>query len=410
MAVFGRRTAATLLPPGRPTIMGVINATPDSFWSGSRYPDPEQAARAAVGLVAAGADVLDIGAVSSRPGASPVDEGEELARLLPVLVAVRQAVRVPLSVDTGRAAVARAALAEGADWINDVTGLSDPRMADVLAAQRCPVVLADTHALPGSASGLDAVGSALEALLERAIARGIHRASIVLDPGFGFGKSVSQNLELVAGLPQLRRRLAVPLCVGPSRKGTVSTVLGGRPTDERLPGTAALVALCAAYGADVIRVHDVPEMADVAAVAAAVGPPLEPRELGRVVVRGLRIEGRHGVLPDEYERSQPFVVDLELEMDLRRAGTDDRLESTVNYAEAAAEAAEVLRGPHRQLIERLAEEIVARILARFPLVQAGRVTVHKPQAPVGLPVEDVAVCVPFRRVSGGPAVEGATGP
>lgn len=386
--------------------MGIINATPDSFWAGSRHSDADDAARTAALLVAAGADMLDVGAASSRPGAPHVSEQEELRRLLPVLGAVRRAVQVPVSVDTGRATVARAALAEGADFINDVTALSDPDMAEVLVAAGCPVVLVATGPLPAPASGLEAVGSQLEALLAHARACGIQRRLVLLDPGFGFGKSATQNLEIIAGLPALRRRLALPICIGPSRKATVSKVLGGRPPEARGPGTAALVALAAAYGADVLRVHDVAEMADVVAMAAAVGAPKEEPPLGQILVHGIRVEARHGVLAEEHVRTQPFAVDLELLVDVHPAGADDDLGLTVDYAAAAAEAAAVLHGPHRQLIERLAMEIGGRLLARFPLLRAGWVTVHKPQAPVGLPLQDVAVRVPFRRPANEPGARG----
>ncbi len=392
-------------PRGGPTLLGVINATPDSLWSGSRHMDPADAARTARRMVQAGAGAIDVGAASSRPGAAPVPADVERERLLPVLAAVRAACDRPLSVDTASAAVARAALAEGADAVNDVTGFSDPDMPAVIAAAGAAAILVASDRLPAAAPDpVGAVAGQLAALAQRAVRAGVPRERLVCDPGFGFGKGPEQNLALVAGVTRLRSALGMPVCVGPSRKGTVSAVLGGRPVARRLWGTAALVALAAAYGADLLRVHDVERMADVARIAAAVGPP-PARALpapGRIAVRGLRLEGRHGVLAEERLRSQPFVVDMDLAVDIGPAGRSDHLEDTLDYAAAAAVAAEVVGGPHRDLIERLAADIAAGLERRFPgRLLGGYVTVHKPEAPVGLPVADVSATWPLPSGAGG---------
>lgn len=418
----GRGTGPrAILPPGgaRPRIMGVINATPDSFWRGSRHPDPQDAAATAVAMVAAGAHMLDVGAVSTRPGAGPVSVETELERLLPVLVAVRRAVDCPISVDTTRSRVAAAAIASGADAINDVSGLDDPDLGGVVAHTGAALIVMAHDPIDAAVAGPPEVCRQLQALVVRAERAGMARDCLVLDPGFGFGKSPTQNLQLVAALPYLRARLGVPLCIGPSRKGTIAAVLGRRPVGRRQSGTAALVALCAAYGADLVRVHDVGQMAEVAALAAAVGPPdssppsvpARPGwdrpadstdshthgEGGLISLRGLRIEACHGVLPQEHEQPQPFLLDLDLECDLGTAARTDQLEATLNYASAAALAAAVVRGPHRDLIESLAGEIARRLLAEFPLLRGGAVVVHKPRAPVGLPFGDVSVRFPFAR-------------
>jgi len=381
-----------LLPAGRPAVMGVLNATPDSFWPESRHLQAPAAAEAAARMEAAGADLLDLGAVSSRPGAAAVPEDEELARLLPVLCAVRAAVRCPLSVDTTRAGVARRALRAGATVVNDVSGRADPALAAAAGEAGAWLILVARQAVPDGHDPVAAVAAELAALRARAAGGGAASERIILDPGFGFGKTPAQNLALLAGLPRLRAELGAPLCVGVSRKSTISAVLGGRPVGGRLWGTAGLVALAAAYGAGLLRVHDVAEMADVARIAAAVGPP-RPRAPGpgRICLRGLRLLGCHGVLPEERVHPQPFLVDLELELDLGPAGRTDALADTANYAEVAALAAAVIAGPHRDLIERLAAEIAQRLETRFPALLGGTVTVHKPEAPVGLPVADVAV-------------------
>jgi dihydropteroate synthase len=398
------------LPADRPALMGVLNATPDSFWAGSRYPDPDAAAAAARQMVAAGADLIDVGAVSSRPGAPDVSEAEELRRLLPVLRAVRAAVGCPISVDTARSGVAEAALRAGANVINDVSGLADPRLAEVAARAGAVLVLCASGPLDPRADPVPAVADALRALRQAALAAGVRPEHVILDPGFGFGKTPAQNLRLISALPALRRRVGAPVCIGPSRKGTIASVLGDRPPEARGPGTAALVALCAAYGADVVRVHDVAEMADVARVAAAVGLPRSGAEgVGLVCIRGIRIEARHGVLPEEQRRAQPFVVDLEMAVPLARAARSDDLADTVDYAAVAEVAAAVLSGPPRRLLERLAAEIAEQVLQRFPAVLGGTVTVHKPAAPLGLPFGDVFVRIPFGCWDGAPVGAGAGG-
>jgi len=421
VAVAGPASGRAVIPPPgavRPRIMGVLNVTPDSLWAGSRHQDPGAAGAAAAAMVAAGAHLLDIGAVSTRPGADPVPLETELQRLLPVLAAVRRAVDCAITVDTSRATVAAAALAAGADAINDVSGLADPELAHVVARTGVALIVVAREPLARDAAGPPEVCGQLRTLVTRAAQAGIPADRLVLDPGFGFGKSPAQNLALVAALPHLRAHLGLPFCVGPSRKGTIAAVLGPRPAGRRRAGTAALVALCAAYGADLVRVHDVAEMAQVAAMAAAVGRPTDgppavppgggPQGLGiapaeapgRICLRGLRIEACHGVLPEEHFRPQPFLVDLDLECDLRVAASTDRLEATLNYATAAALAAEVLRGPHRDLIETLAGEIARRLLAALPALAGGAVVVHKPAAPLGLPFADVSVRLPFTRAGG----------
>lgn len=399
----GRRT---LVPSGKgtPGILGVINATPDSFWEGSRYPDPAGAAAAARAMVRAGASALDLGAVSSYPRAAPVPPEVERERLLPVLAAVRAAVDCPVCVDTTRSEIAAAALEVGADAINDVSGLEEPELAATVARAGATLIGVLPSRLGRPPEVSVALGVAGELLAARAGAAGLPRARLVLDPGFGFGKTVAQNLELVAALPALRERWGLPVCVGPSRKGTISRLLGGRPPEERLGGTAALVALCAAYGADLIRVHDVADMAEVAAVAAAVGRPRPTSILatpGSIRLQGIRVEACHGVLAEEHTRPQPFLVDLDLELDLSVAARSDELAATVDYARAAAAVVAVLEGPHRDLIESLAGEIARRVLQAHPTVRGGVVEVHKPQAPVGVALADVSVRLPFARAGGG---------
>jgi dihydropteroate synthase len=271
------RTRSGPLPLDRVAVVGILNATPDSFSDGGCHLDPAQAAAAAVEMVAGGAKMLDLGAESTRPGARPVPASEEQRRLLPVLRAVRAAVRVPLSIDTSKAAVAEAALDEGADVVNDVTaGRLDPAMLALCATRGVPVVLMHMQGTPATMqrdpSYTDVVLEVAEFLAGRAraaLAAGVAPDAIVVDPGIGFGKTVAHNCQLLRRL-DLIAALGYPVLVGVSRKGFIGELLGGRASGERVHGTAAAVALAVAGGARLVRVHDVVAARDVVAVAEAV--------------------------------------------------------------------------------------------------------------------------------------------
>lgn len=258
-------------------LVGILNATPDSFTARGRHVDPAEAADAARALVEAGAQALDLGAESTRPGASPVPSDEERRRLLPVLRAVRAAVRVPLSIDTMKADVARAALDAGADVVNDVSaGRFDPAMLPLCAAERVPVVLMHMQGTPATMQQrplyTDVVGEVTAFLAGRAEAAaqaGVAPGAIVLDPGIGFGKSPVHNCAILRRLDCLCA-LGYPVLVGVSRKSFLDAMLGDRRPPDRVFGTAAAVALAIAHGASLIRVHDVNEMRDVVTVTAAI--------------------------------------------------------------------------------------------------------------------------------------------
>ncbi|GEJ57173.1 dihydropteroate synthase [Anaeromyxobacter diazotrophicus] len=261
--------------PG-PFLMGVVNATPDSFSDGGRFLDPEAARAHALRLVAEGADLLDLGGESTRPGAAEVSVAEELRRVVPVVEAIRAAgCTAPISVDTRKAAVARAALAAGADLVNDVSALADPAMAEVVAATGAPVVLMHMRGTPADMASRAVyadVGAEVERELAEALARavrlGIPEARVVLDPGLGFAKRPEHDLRLLAELPRLRR-LGRPLLVGPSRKSFIGRTTGAAVAD-RLPGTLAAVTACVLAGVELVRVHDVAAARQAAQVAAAI--------------------------------------------------------------------------------------------------------------------------------------------
>lgn len=255
---------------GRRTyVMGIINATPDSF-SGDGVMSPVAAAEQAAQMVEAGADLLDIGAESTRPDFAGVDAAEEWQRLQPVLRAVRRAVDVPITVDTSKAAVAERAFDAGADGLNDVHGLlADAALAPLLARRGLPAIV--MHNQRGRSFGGDVMGD-IRAGLERSIAvaseAGVAASQLIVDPGFGFGWQPEQNLEMLRRLGELRA-LGRPVLLGTSRKSTIGVVLG-RPVEDRIWGTAATMALAVAAGVDMARVHDVAAMADVLRVADAV--------------------------------------------------------------------------------------------------------------------------------------------
>lgn len=260
----------------RVLIMGVLNVTPDSFSDGGRYQGVDAAVARAEAIEAEGADLLDIGGESTRPWARPVSLEEELARVLPVLSALAGRIRIPISVDTTKAEVATRALDAGAAVINDISALrGDPGMADVVARSRAGLILMHMQGTPATMQDHPAYAAVVEeivdfllARVEAAVAAGIDRERIAVDPGLGFGKTAEQSLALMGGLSAFRA-LGRPIVIGPSRKSFVGAVLE-RPVHEREWGTAAAVAAGVLQGAHVVRVHSVAQMKDAARMAHAI--------------------------------------------------------------------------------------------------------------------------------------------
>jgi dihydropteroate synthase len=260
----------------RPLIMGVLNVTPDSFSDGGLHFDTSAAIQRALQMVEEGADLIDVGGESSRPGAEPIGEGEELRRVMPVLEAVCGRIPVPVSVDTTKATVAHRALSAGASMINDISALRfDPRMASVVAEFGAAVVLMHMQGTPKTMQVApyyeDVVGDVRGFFMERlkaATAAGISDDRIVLDPGIGFGKRWEDNLALLAHVDMLTA-LGRPVLIGVSRKGFIGQVLD-RPVSHRLMGTAAACAMAILGGARIIRVHDVGAMRDLVLMLQAI--------------------------------------------------------------------------------------------------------------------------------------------
>ncbi len=263
---------------GFPRIMGILNITPDSFHSDSRVDSVDEALSRAQQMVDDGADWLDIGGESTRPGAEPVDIDEEMNRVLPVIKAVRTAFpNVGISIDTRRAAVAKAALDLGADMVNDVSSLSDPNMADVIIENKCPVCIMHMQGSPENMQNNPSYGDVVSEVRERLditaqklVHLGLNPDMIITDPGIGFGKLLEHNLSLLAAGKEIAPRQDMQLMWGVSRKRMFADLIGRSDSEERLAGSLGIAAMAPSKGVDIIRVHDVREHADMYAAMRAI--------------------------------------------------------------------------------------------------------------------------------------------
>lgn len=275
----GWRTSRRVIPLGERTlVMGVLNVTPDSFSDGGRFFSVDRALAHARRMIDEGADIIDVGGESTRPGSDPVPTQEELQRVVPVIEHLVEHFETPISVDTTKVEVARAALAAGAEIINDISGLRfDPRLADEAARVGAGLVLMHSrgqrttlHAQPPVADVFAEVCDGWRWSIAEAERSGVARASIVLDPGIGFGKTLEQNVALVALLDRLAAQFSdFPMLIGTSRKSFIGHLLDGAPVDQRLHGTMATIAVAVFLGAEIVRVHDVRAAVETARIAAA---------------------------------------------------------------------------------------------------------------------------------------------
>jgi len=253
----------------RTYVMGIVNVTPDSFSGDGLSYDNEAALEQALRFQADGADIIDVGGESTRPGSMPVDADEELRRVIPVIRLLASRLDIPVSVDTYKYGVAREALAAGAAMINDVWGLKqDPALAALAAREGVPIVLMHNQKGTNYADLVPEVLASLRTSLAQALESGVPSENVILDPGLGFGKEAEHNLEVLRRLEEFKA-LNLPILVGTSRKSTIGLVLD-LPVEERLEGTAATVALAIANGADIVRVHDVKTMTRVARMSDAI--------------------------------------------------------------------------------------------------------------------------------------------
>lgn len=421
----------------RTYVMGVVNVTPDSFSgdgllaAGSSWVDA--AVAQAVRMADEGADLIDVGGESSRPGHDPVNADEEIRRVVPVVAAIRAALpTMPVSVDTTKPEVAVATIEAGASLVNDVWGVAeDDALSRVVAERGVPIVLMHNRAEARYVSVVAEIVADLQRAVDRAVRAGVQWESILVDPGFGFGKAPVHNLALLRDLSALRV-LGRPVLLGTSRKSTLGKVLD-LPPEERLEATLATTALAAAAGLDLVRVHDVRPNVRVARMTDAVvrsagalpvgsapgaapsplalapaatashsaspgtgrsaalerpgasgGPGAAGSALGadRIVLRAMSFDGRHGALEGEKAEPQPFEVDVEMTCDLRTAGETDDLAATVDYGAVYAVARRVVEATSRDLLEAIAEEIAREVLAGWPAVDAVVVRVRKMRPPI----------------------------
>ncbi len=427
-----------------PLVMGVLNVTPDSFSDGGRWADAEDAVVHGLRLAADGADVVDVGGESTRPGATRPPPEEERRRVLPVVRALVDA-GVRVSVDTMRAEVAEAALEAGAQLVNDVSGgLADPRMLDVVAASEATYIamhwrghgdrMDELTRYDGPGGVVGEVCRALARRVEAAVGAGIDPARLVLDPGLGFAKSPEHNWALL-GSWELLDALGLPVLVGASRKRFLGALLAGpdgtpRPVDERETAHATLVALLSLRGVWGARVHDVRATRDALAVVARLAPrPVaERRPAGagqgsgeaaagsapatetdgadgmdgargagapprdEISVSGIECFAHHGVLEHERRDGQPFLVDLVVGLDTRPAAASDDLHDTVDYGSLVTSVKAAVERDPVDLLETLATRLADTALLGAR-VEWCRVTVHKPHAPIDASFSDVSLTI-----------------
>ena len=265
-----------LLSDSHPLIMGILNVTPDSFYDGGKFLDKNQAIDRAMKMAENGADIIDIGGESSRPGAKPVSEKDELARVLPVIKAITSEISIPISIDTYKANIARRALDAGAVIVNDISALRfDGDMAETVKNYDSYVILMHMYGNPRTMQKnpryenvVDEIFSFLKSRIEFAIERGISKNRIIIDPGIGFGKTLEHNIEILRNIGRFNE-LGCPVLIGVSRKSMIGMITGA-PVEERIWGTAAITAHCVMKGVAIHRVHDVKAMSQVCKVAAAI--------------------------------------------------------------------------------------------------------------------------------------------
>lgn len=407
--------------PVRPELWGVLNVTPDSFSDGGRFVDPEAALAQGRRMVAEGASVIDVGGESTRPGAQPVTPQGELERVLPVVAALA-AEGIRVSIDTMHASTAAAAVNAGAAIVNDVSGgLADPAMLETVAALRCQYVLMhwrgpsdQWHAVSEYRWAPQDVSIELLGRWHAALDAGLQPERLWVDPGLGFAKHPEHNWQLLAELDTIAS-IGARVLVGASRKRFLGALLpDDAPVEDRDLLTALVSALVAGRGADALRVHDVRSSAraldvwqSIAAAAPATpefqgsyvaSPPphSDAPGVGRrgdcITLTGLRAFAHHGVFEHERRDGQQFVIDVTARLDLRGAGSDDELASTVHYGVLAEQVVTAVEADPVDLIETVAERVAAVVL-RHGAVYEVDVTVHKPQAPITVPFSDVSVTI-----------------
>ncbi|QNN64034.1 dihydropteroate synthase [Leucobacter denitrificans] len=393
--------------------MGVLNITEDSFSDGGKYLGTEAALEQAQRLVSEGATIIDVGGESTRPGAIPVPREVELARVVPVIETLA-ADGIAVSIDTFHAETAAAAVRAGARYINDVSGgLHDPQMLSVAAEAsrdaQVTYIAGHWRGIPDLAHTrshyddvVTDVRSALGDIAAAALAAGVERSKLILDPGLGFDKTGEQCWEILRRLDELQS-LGYPVLIGASRKRMISEALAGvvgATPESRDLATSVVSALAARAGAWGVRVHDVAATSAALAIErawqgesiAATSTTVPAWGQDHIRLTGLEVFAHHGVFDFEREQGQKFLVDADVQVDLRAASANDDLASTVHYGELAEAIVAAVSNDPVDLIETVAER-VAEVALSFSAVTEARVTIHKPDAPIEAEFADVSVTV-----------------
>ncbi len=381
-------------------VVAIINTTPDSFSDGGKHTAVDDIMRTVDGWVQSGVWWVDVGGESTRPGAEPVPADEELARVLDVVRALAARGDVVVSIDTMKAEVARAAVEAGAHVVNDVSGLRDPAMMATCAELGVPAIINHMQGEPGRMQDrphyddvVTEVEQELQATARQATEAGL--PSVVVDPGWGFGKTDRHNATLIAALPRLVGH-GWPVMVGASRKGSLGRWSGETNPERRLPETLAVHLRSRALGAALIRAHEPVEHLRAFAVQDHLDRDANVQTGGRhrVALHGLTFFGRHGVFEAERELGARFLVDVVMDVDFEGV---DRIEATVNYGSVFNEVKGLVEGEPFALIESLADAIADRLMALDRRVHTVTVVVHKPEAPLPGVFEDVTVEVSRHR-------------
>ena len=352
----------------RTYIMGILNVTPDSFSDGGKWNSMDNALRHAEAMIAEGADILDVGGESTRPGHTPVSAEEEAARVLPVIEALNSHFDVPISVDTFKASVAEVSLQAGADLVNDVWGLKyDPQMASVIAKYNAACCLMHNKEKAEYNNFLVDMLAETQECVNIARRAGISDEKIILDPGIGFGKTYEMNLEAMNHL-ELFQHLGFPVLLGTSRKSMIGLALD-LPVDQRVEGTIATSVIGVMKGCAFVRVHDV-------------------KENKRAVQM---TEANHGVFPEENVLGQKFVISATLYTSTRTAGLTDDLTASIHYGEVSQMITRFVQEHTYKLLETVVENLARMLLLTLPSLQKVTLKIEKPWAPVGLPLKTVSV-------------------
>ena len=366
--------------------MGVLNVPPDSFSDGGKFIDLDTAVLHAKRMVAEGADIIDIGGESSRPGSDPVSLEDELARVVPVIERLSREIAVPLSIDTTKPEVARVCLQTGASILNDINGLRDPDMIQVAAQAGVPVIIMHMQGKPKTMQEnpvyTDVVTDINNFFVDRiAAAHAAGIQEIIIDPGIGFGKTLDHNLEIFRRLREFSS-LACPILMGPSRKSFIGKITGLDVAD-RLEGTIAAVTISILNGASIVRVHDVKECKRAAMIADAV-------VMDSIILNGMHVQCHLGITEEERVQAQEVIVDLRLSVDMGRAREVDHIDHTVNYSTVHQSILKLLGSRSWNLLETVAEAVADTLLQTFPIQQL-TVRVQKPSALIQKHVDWVGV-------------------